>query len=225
MKEKIVAFVPVKLSNERLPGKNTKAFENGEPLISYILKTLCAAQGIDEIYVYCSDPAICAFLPEEVCFLRRDPELDSSTTLILEVLRSFAANVEADIYVLAHATAPFLRKETIEKGIKAVASGAHDSAMAVTPVREFLWHNGQPLYNTTRIPRTQDMRDTCRETTGLYVYTHGLIAQGHRIGQNPCLLEVDDVEAVDINGPIDFLVAQQIFNQMQEDGGNPQCQT
>ena len=35
---KIVAFVPVKLNNERLPGKNTKPFTNGDPLISYMNK-------------------------------------------------------------------------------------------------------------------------------------------------------------------------------------------
>ena len=37
---KTVAFVPVKLNNERLPGKNTKPFHNGDPLICYILRTL-----------------------------------------------------------------------------------------------------------------------------------------------------------------------------------------
>lgn len=30
---KTVAVVPVKMNNERLPGKNTKCFDNGEPLI------------------------------------------------------------------------------------------------------------------------------------------------------------------------------------------------
>ena len=39
-KMKTVAFVPVKLNNERLPGKNTKPFHNGDPLICYILRTL-----------------------------------------------------------------------------------------------------------------------------------------------------------------------------------------
>ena len=37
--KKIVAFVPVKLNNERLPGKNTKSFDGGKPLIEYILGT------------------------------------------------------------------------------------------------------------------------------------------------------------------------------------------
>ena len=49
MSKKIVAFVPLKLNNERLPGKNTKSFDNGKPLLSYILSSLTCVEGIDEI--------------------------------------------------------------------------------------------------------------------------------------------------------------------------------
>ena len=214
---KTIAFVPVKLNNERMPGKNTKAFEGGEPLIHYILATLQQVRGIDEIIVYCSDDTIRDFLPPGVRFLRRDPYLDLNTTLILEVLQYFARDVHADVYVLAHATAPFLRAASIEKGIAAVASGEHDSAMTVAPLREFVWHNGQPLYDTMKIPRTQDLTGTFAETTGLYVYTKELIDQGRRIGNNPCLVEVEYTETVDINNPEHFVVAQQVFTQLNED--------
>ena len=37
---KTIAFVPMKLKNERLPGKNTKPFTHGKPLCKYILETL-----------------------------------------------------------------------------------------------------------------------------------------------------------------------------------------
>lgn len=43
---KTVAFIPIKMNNERLPGKNTKGFSNGRPLISYILETLNQTNGI-----------------------------------------------------------------------------------------------------------------------------------------------------------------------------------
>lgn len=47
-KKKVVAFVPMKLNNERLPGKNTKAFKGGKPLLTYILDTLTKVEGIDK---------------------------------------------------------------------------------------------------------------------------------------------------------------------------------
>ena len=35
---KVVALVPIKMNNERTPGKNTKRFHDGTPLIQCILK-------------------------------------------------------------------------------------------------------------------------------------------------------------------------------------------
>ena len=55
---KIVAFVPIKMNNERVPGKNTKCFDDGTPLIQCILKSLVNIPEIDEIYVYCSNEKI-----------------------------------------------------------------------------------------------------------------------------------------------------------------------
>ena len=49
---KVVALVPMKLNNRRLPNKNTKPFTNGKPLCHYILSTLLKVKEIDEIYVY-----------------------------------------------------------------------------------------------------------------------------------------------------------------------------
>ena len=63
---KTVAIVPMKLNNRRLPQKNTKIFTNGKPLCHYILSTLLTVEGVDEVYVYCSNPDIQEFIPEGV---------------------------------------------------------------------------------------------------------------------------------------------------------------
>ena len=49
-----------------------------------------------------------------------DSRLDGSHVKINEVLTAFAKDIPSDVYVLAHATAPFIHKETIENGVKAV---------------------------------------------------------------------------------------------------------
>ena len=41
---KVVALVPIKMNNERTPGKNTKQFDDGTPLIQFILKALLGAK-------------------------------------------------------------------------------------------------------------------------------------------------------------------------------------
>lgn len=212
MSKKTVAFVPLKLNNERLPGKNTKPFKGGKPLLTYILSTLTRVNGLDEIYVYCSNEDVKKYLPEGVKFLKRSESLDTSQTLIIDVLKAFANDVEADAYVLTHATAPFIRPQTIDEAIKKVRDEGYDSAFTVKAVQEFLWLDGKANYDTSKIPRTQDIKNTFAETTGLYVYTRELIERGRRIGDNPFPIPVDFIEATDINQPIDFELAQVIFD-------------
>lgn len=206
---KIAAFVPMKLNNERLPGKNTKTFSDGQPLYRSILGSLAAVPTVDDIYVFCSDPSIAAELPDGVRFLRRSESLDQSTTKINEVMLAFAQSVVADIYVLAHATAPFLAAASIERMVAAVRSGDYDSALSVVKLQEFLWREGRPFnYDTSSIPRTQDLEPLFVETTGAYVYTRDLlIEEGRRVGHSPALIEVSKIEAIDINEAIDFAIA------------------
>lgn len=209
---KTVAFVPIKLNNERLPGKNLKSFYNGKPLIEYILRTLQNVEEIDEIYVYCSDPQIKKYLNDKIIFLKREQYLDLSTTSFNKVLTTFAEKVPADIYVLTHATAPFLKKETFKKAILAVKSGKYDSALSVQKLQEFLWKDNKPYnYNPKNIPRTQDLEPYYTETCGMYVYTSKLIKQEERrIGFCPYLVEVSKIEATDINDYDDFEIANGI---------------
>lgn len=212
-----VAFVPLKLNNERLPGKNTKPFTNGNPLITYILSTLQQVSGIDEICVYCSDESICDYLPENVVYVPRDKSLDQNSTKILEVLQAFAREIPASHYVLTHATAPFLSPATIQKGLDAVISGTYDSALSVTPCKDFLWSENRPLnYDLSCIPRTQDLKDLYIETTGLYIYNRNLILEeGRRTGDHPFLISVPREEAIDINDPLDFIIADAWYQHTQ----------
>lgn len=64
---KIVSFIPIKLNNQRLPGKNLMILE-GRPLCDYIFNTICQVNAISEKYVYCSDEKIKDYLPKGLFF-------------------------------------------------------------------------------------------------------------------------------------------------------------
>jgi CMP-N-acetylneuraminic acid synthetase len=218
----VVAFVPIKMNNERLQGKNTKAFTNGKPLLHYILETLKKVNGIDEIYVYCSNPLIKEYLPDGVKYLTRNEVLDRKDTLILDVLRAFAMDVASNYYVLAHATAPFLSETTISNALNMVLSGSYDSALSVVELKEFLWKNDTPVnFDLHKVMKTQDLEPIYAETTGLYIYSSDLILKkNRRTGNHPYLAKVDKVEATDINEPIDFEIANAIFMERQKNTEN-----
>lgn len=211
-----VAIVPMKLNNRRLPQKNTKCFTNGKPLCYYILSTLLTVNGVDEVYVYCSNPNIQEFIPEGVKYLKRSESLDQDTTKMNEVLQRFAADVPADIYVMTHTTAPFISKESIEKGLQAVLSGAYDSSFAAKKLQDFLWKDGVPFnYELNNIPRTQDLPAFYEETSGFYIYRNEVMTKlNRRIGEKPYIVEVGEIESVDIDEAEDFVIADAIYNHI-----------
>ena len=213
---RVVAVVPMKLNNQRLPNKNTKSFTNGKPLCYYILSTLLEISVIDEVYVYCSSPEIEKFVPKGVKCLQRSQELDKDTTKMNEVLTCFAKEVPADIYVMAHTTAPFVRAKSILKGIHAVRDGEYDSALAVRKLQDFLWKDGKPFnYELDNIPRTQDLEPLYEETSGFYIYVSDVINKWRRrIGERPYMVEVSEIESIDIDEREDFEIADAIFNYM-----------
>ena len=213
---KTVAVVPMKLNNRRLPQKNTKPFSNGKPLCYYILSTLLQIESIDEVYVYCSNPDITDYIPEGVKYLRRSESLDKDTTKMNEVLQNFAIDVPADIYVMTHTTAPFISKNSIERGLSAVKSGEFDSSFAAKKLQDFIWKDGVPFnYKLDNIPRTQDLPVLYVETSGFYIYKNEVITtMNRRIGNKPYIVEVGEIESIDIDEAEDFMIADAIYNHV-----------
>jgi CMP-N-acetylneuraminic acid synthetase len=201
--------VPIKLKNERLPYKNTKILA-GKPLINHILNTLIKVKSIEEIFVYCSDEAIVPFLPKEVTFLKRNSVLDLPTSNFSQILDAFIETIKADVYVYVHATAPFLTNISIEDCLENVKNGQFDSAFTAVKIQDYLWQSGKPLnFNVTNIPRSQDLEPIYRETSGCYVLNYEQYTKTHRrVGNNPYIREVSFREAVDINTPEDFQLAE-----------------
>ena len=194
---KIIAIMPIKLKNERLPGKNTKMLGN-KPLLAYELDSLKQTNMLDEIFVYCSNDAVKEYLPDGVTFLKRPEFLDLPTSNFSQIFENFSNTVDADIYVYAHATAPYITVETMKECIDAVVSGKHDSAFCAVKIQDYLWQDGEPLnFDATNVPRSQDLKPIYRETSGVYVFTKEVFEKYHRrIGKSPFVKEVSFKESI-----------------------------
>lgn len=206
---KIVAVMPIKLNNERLPGKNTMLLR-GKPLLQYQLLAAKETGLIDKIYVYCSNTKICDYLPCGIEFLQRSEELDLPTSNFNQIFASFSNRIEAEIYVYIHATAPYITSKTMAACINAVKSGEYDSAFCAQKIQDFLWKDGEPLnFDASNLPRSQDIEPIYRETSGVYVFTFDVFERyNRRIGKKPFVREVSLKEAVDINNLEDFRLAE-----------------
>ena len=211
---KTVAFVPIRLNSKRVVGKNLKPL-GGKPLMWYILETLVKVKGIDEVYVYCSSEEIKPHLPEGIKFLKRSEWLDRDETLGEEIYDAFTKEVDADIYMLAHTTSPFIKRETIENAIEKVVSGEYDSAFSAQKIQTFAWYGGKPLnYGLKKIPQTQKIEPVFIETSAFYIFSKELWKDEHqRVGFNPYMAIIDPIEGIDIDHPKDFEFAERVFSK------------
>lgn len=210
---KVIAIMPIKLNNERLPGKNTKLLGD-KPLIQYQLQALKDCKEFDSINVYCSSKEIQEYLLEGVDFVKRPKFLDLPTSNFNQIFNSFIDEIDADVYVYAHATAPFISVETIKECIEAVKSGKYDSAFCAVKIQDYLWQDEKPLnFDAQNLPRSQDLKPIYRETSGVYVIPKEMYKKyGRRIGAKPYIKEVSFKESIDINNPEDFDLAKAVLN-------------
>ncbi len=214
---KIVSFIPIKLNNQRLPGKNTMLLD-GKPLCNYIFDTLNKVKGIDERYVYCSDEAIKPFIPEGLKFLKRDPYLDGFQVKGLEIIERFVKDVDADIYVLTHVTQPFTKANSIQIALEKVISGEYDSAFSAVVLQDYMWKDGRPFnYDMKNIVRTQDLDPIYMETGAFFIFRKEVFTElGQRIGNKPYIGVIDQFEAVDIDEAEDFEFAKAVAIYMSK---------
>jgi len=205
---KTVALVPIKLNSQRLPHKNILPIA-GRPLCWHLLNTLIQTKGIDEVYVYCSDPVVKDYMPEGAIFKQRNKRLDGDLIKGFDIYRAFINEVDADVYVLAHTTSPFIKVGSIENALSHILNGENDSAFSAERIQTFAWYQGKPInYDLNDVPRTQDMEPIWVETSAFFMFKKEIFTvYNRRIGFNPYIQEVSGIEAVDIDEPKDFEMA------------------
>ena len=87
------------------------------------------------------------------------------------------------------------------------------SAFSAQRIQTFSWFKGKPLnYEFEDVPRTQDIEPVLVETSAFYIFKNEVFTvHKRRIGFNPYIQEVDDVEAIDIDEKKDYELACKII--------------
>jgi len=206
---KIVAFIPVKGSSERVPNKNTRNF-NGEPFFVFTLRKLLKCDFIDAVYVDSEDSDILNTAKRVGGVpLPRDPSLADNKTDGNQLFHNEVKQVNADIYVQHLCTSPFIKEKTIRKAIKIIAdSSNYDSVLLGSKEKRYRWDNNHPIYDINHIPNSIDLPDDIAEAMGLYVVNKDSAHRTkRRIGNTPYMLFGDPLELIDVNTEEDLILA------------------
>lgn len=208
---KVVAFLPAKGTSSRVESKNLKLLD-GKPLFLHTLEKLMECDCIDEVYLDTESEDVIDLASETNCkVLKRDPNLASNTTDGNKLFLNEVNHTEADIYIQILGTSPFIEKETIRKGVEATKNDEFDSAVLIRRERLYTWNEKGPNYDIENIPNSFDLGDTIIETMGLYIVKReAALSTQRRIGDKPYLLDATPLEAIDVNWPEDFDLANLI---------------
>lgn len=211
---KTACFIPIKANSERVPGKNFRRL-CGKKLYEYICGHIRETDIFNAVYVDTDSDEIASFA-SGIGFhvIERRPDLASNEANGNDLLvYHMEVYPDYDFYFQAFATAPFLQPETIRACCQQlISSETYDSCFTATEHHGFYWLEGHPMnYRPGILPRSQDLLPILEETTGFYGISRNALQKYHcRIGRNPYIHLVNKFEAVDINTPEDFQLAEYV---------------
>ena len=201
--------MPAKGSSERVENKNVRLLD-GKPLFLHTLEKLVRCDFIDEVYLDSESDYIFDLASEVDCkHLKRDPQLATNKTDGHALFFNEVKQVDADIYIQILCTSPFIKPETIKRGIDVLIDNPqYDSAVLVAKEKQYLWENDQPRYDKFHIPNSKDLPDTIVESMGLYIVRKDVALKNKmRFGDRVFFLYADATEKVDVNYPDEFVMA------------------
>ena len=122
----------------------------------------------------------------------------------------------ADLYLQTHSTNPLLGVETITAAIERFIENKSnkDSLFSVTRFQtRFYTENGEALnHDPGVLIKTQDLPLLYEENSCIYIFTKEAFEKNkRRIGDNPILFEIDQLEAIDIDVEEEFVLAEKLY--------------
>lgn len=132
--------------------------------------------------------------------------------------RNMAENMDCDTIVYANATNPLLKDETLYKAIETYQQnkGKHDSLNSAHLIKEFLFRDNLPInYDLRHQPRSQDLPDIAALNFAINILERQtMIECKNAVRYCPLIYTIDEVEATDIDNPLDFEFAEFVYKKV-----------
>ena len=214
---KVTALLPMKGHSERVPNKNIRLF-NGKPLFFHVLSSLQESNYIDQIIINTDSSKIADLAKEfsKVIIHKRPAEICGDFVSMNDIIDFDIEKSKKDYFIQTHSTNPLLTTASIDNGIISFFNHLEkfDSVFSVTKLQTRLYTKGaKPLnHNPKELLRTQDLEPLYEENSNFFIFSKKsfLEAGKKRIGVTPNMLELDKLEAIDIDEPQDFILAEAI---------------
>lgn len=221
MTHKIIALLPMKGHSERVKNKNMRDF-GGKPLYHAVLSTLLQCSNIEKVVINTDsdkikEDALKNF--DRVEIIDRPAEIQGDFVAMNDIIGYDLAHTDGTYYMQTHSTNPLVSAETIDKAIEFFFEnlGTYDSVFSVTRLQTRLyWNDGSAInHNPAELLRTQDLPPVFEENSNFFIFSKESFknAGNKRIGLKPAMFEQNKLEAVDIDDPEDFELAEILYTK------------
>lgn len=235
--QKILGWIPARWHSKGVPGKNKRVLGD-EPLIVHTIRTAQQAACLDRIMVSTDDP--------EIAQVARAAQAEVPWMRPAELARDDSAVIESAIYdlgrlrvecdyspdavMLLQPTSPFRTPETIRAARKMFAQARGESVVSVSPAREHpYWcqriaRDGALEAFSPEVPRSlrrQALPPAYRLAGVVYVASVETIFSRRSFcsPRGRALVISSEKEALDIDTPFDWLVAEALWNDERVNDG------
>ena len=219
---KVKAFVAVRSCSQRVKNKNIRKFVDSS-LLEIKINQLKRIKELDGIVVNSNDEGMLEIAKKMGCeTVLRDEYYASNEIAMSEVYKNMAENIDSDIIVYSNVTNPLIEDTTISDAIKFYKknSNKYDSVNTAHLIKEFLFKDNKPVnYDLKKQPRSQDLPDLYALNFAISIISKEDMIEGKNVvGNNPYIYPIDEVEATDIDNPIDFEFAEYMYNKYYSNG-------
>lgn len=221
----LTALIPIKEHSERVPGKNLRSFA-GRPLYQVMFSTLQECDCISEIIVNtdCSEIMEFASTLSKAKAVVRPEELRGDMITMNTLIAHDITQTNADHFFQTHCTNPLLTKRTIEKAASLYLDSLHryDSVYSVNRIQARVYDKDDVPVNhsLSNMLRTQDLDPVFEENSNFFIFSRSSFGQAgmSRIGNKPLRYEMSRIEAIDIDHPENFLLAELVYSNRDRFG-------
>lgn len=224
---KITAVIPIRSGSQRVKDKNLRPFAN-TTLMENKISMLLNVPELDSIVVNTNSQEAIEIVKKKwgnvskVSIHRREEYYASSQCSGSEFFQHLGEVTDTDIFVYTPCTSPFIKPETISQCIRAFQNreGETDCVSTVSSIKEFMWLDGAPVnYDPLNAPNSQNLPNIVALNFGATITSkEDLIKNRNIIGKHPKFVVSSDIEAVDIDTPLDFYIAEQIYRKTVLEG-------
>lgn len=222
--QKIKVLVPMKGHSERVPNKNMRLF-NGKPLYHWIVEIVLDSPYVSGVIIntdseIIKEDALNNF--DNIEIVDRPESIQGDFVSMNAVIAYDLNKSEGEHFMQTHSTNPLLKTATINKAIETYFENLenYDSVFGVTKYQTRLyWENGTPVnHNPNELLRTQDLPPLFEENSNFYIFSKkGFFNNdSQRIGKKPKMVEVEKLEAVDIDNMEDFIIAELLHKRFNK---------